>query len=57
VSEGLVDHTLESKEVDNAKTEDVDTGGTPNWLRMPKEDEHIEVKKKVWFHVHANIDV
>ncbi|KAL0534268.1 hypothetical protein IC582_028557 [Cucumis melo] len=46
VSEGLVDHTLESKEVDNAKTEDVDIGGTPNWLRMPKEDEHIEVKKK-----------
>ncbi|KAL0551966.1 hypothetical protein IC582_011059 [Cucumis melo] len=46
VSEGLVYHTLESKEVDNAKTEDVDTGGTPNWLRMPKEDEHIELKKK-----------
>uniref|UniRef100_A0A9I9EHR3 Ubiquitin-like protease family profile domain-containing protein n=1 Tax=Cucumis melo TaxID=3656 RepID=A0A9I9EHR3_CUCME len=46
VSEGLVDHTLESKEVDNAKSEDVDTGGTPNWLRMPKEDEHIELKKK-----------
>ncbi|XP_050935957.1 uncharacterized protein LOC127144273 [Cucumis melo] len=46
VFEGLVDHTLESKDVDNAKTEDVDTGGTPNWLRMPKEDEHIEVKKK-----------
>ncbi|KAA0037834.1 Ulp1-like peptidase [Cucumis melo var. makuwa] len=46
VSEGLVDHTLESKEADNARTEDVDTGGTPNWLRMPKEDEHIEVKKK-----------
>ncbi|KAA0052272.1 gag/pol protein [Cucumis melo var. makuwa] len=46
VSEGLVDHTLESKEMDNAKTEDVDTGGTPNWLRMPKEDEHIELKKK-----------
>ncbi|KAL4013361.1 hypothetical protein IC575_025528 [Cucumis melo] len=46
VSEGLVDHTLKSKEVDNAKTEDVDTGGTPNWLRMPKEDEHIELKKK-----------
>jgi len=57
VSEGLVDHTLESKDVDNAKTEDVDTGGTPNWLRMPKEDEHIELKKKVWFHVLANIDV
>ncbi|KAL0536265.1 hypothetical protein IC582_025208 [Cucumis melo] len=37
--EGLVDHTLESEEVDNAKTEDVDTGGTPNWLRMPKEDD------------------
>ncbi|KAL0537349.1 hypothetical protein IC582_026327 [Cucumis melo] len=46
VSEGLLDHTLESKEVDNTKTEDVDTGGTLNWLRMPKEDEHIEVKKK-----------
>ncbi|KAA0040437.1 Ulp1-like peptidase [Cucumis melo var. makuwa] len=46
VSEGLVDHTLESKEVDNSKIEDVDTGGTHNWLRMPKEDEHIEVKKK-----------
>ncbi|KAA0047743.1 Ulp1-like peptidase [Cucumis melo var. makuwa] len=46
VSEGLVDHTLESKELYNAKTEDVDTGGTPNWLRMPKEDEHIELKKK-----------
>ncbi|KAA0047354.1 Ulp1-like peptidase [Cucumis melo var. makuwa] len=46
VSEGLVDHTLESKEVDNAKTEDVDTGGTSNWLRIPKEDEHIELKKK-----------
>ncbi|KAL4028663.1 hypothetical protein IC575_011871 [Cucumis melo] len=45
VSEGLVDHTLESKDVDNAKTEDVDTK-YPNWLRMPKEDEHIEVKKK-----------
>ncbi|KAL0555774.1 hypothetical protein IC582_004270 [Cucumis melo] len=44
--EGLVDHTLESKKVDNAKTEDVDTGGTPNWLRMPKKDEHIELKKK-----------
>ncbi|TYK23046.1 Ulp1-like peptidase [Cucumis melo var. makuwa] len=36
--EGLVDHTLESEEMDNAKIEDVDTGGTPNWLRMPKED-------------------
>ncbi|TYK14716.1 uncharacterized protein E5676_scaffold692G00480 [Cucumis melo var. makuwa] len=42
----IFDHTLESKEVDNAKTKDVDTGGTPNWLRMPKEDEHIELKKK-----------
>ncbi|KAL0544867.1 hypothetical protein IC582_019997 [Cucumis melo] len=53
VSEGLVDHTLESKEVDNAKTEDVDTGGTPNWLRMPKEDEHIELKKKGDKDVHT----
>ncbi|KAA0045024.1 Ulp1-like peptidase [Cucumis melo var. makuwa] len=53
VSEGLVDHTLESKEVDNAKTEDVDTGGTPNWLRMPKEDEHIELKKKGDEDVHT----
>ncbi|TYK28059.1 Ulp1-like peptidase [Cucumis melo var. makuwa] len=50
--EGLVDHTLESEEVDNAKTEDVNTGGTSNWLRMPKEDDtsngakHIELKKK-----------
>ncbi|TYK02424.1 Ulp1-like peptidase [Cucumis melo var. makuwa] len=30
---------LESEEVDNAKTEDVDTGGTSNWLRMPKDDD------------------
>ncbi|TYK13649.1 Ulp1-like peptidase [Cucumis melo var. makuwa] len=54
--EGLVDHTLESEEVDNAKTEDVDTGGTPNWLRMPKEDDtsngakhivYIELKKPI----------
>ncbi|KAA0051245.1 uncharacterized protein E6C27_scaffold1250G00580 [Cucumis melo var. makuwa] len=49
--EGLVDHTLESEEVDNAKTEDVDTGDTPNWLRMPEDDtsngaKHIELKKK-----------
>ncbi|KAL4022877.1 hypothetical protein IC575_016623 [Cucumis melo] len=57
VSEGLVDHTLENKEVDNAKTEDVDTGGTPNWLRMPKEDEHIEVKKKVDIGLEEPIDV
>ncbi|KAL0561108.1 hypothetical protein IC582_001526 [Cucumis melo] len=53
VSEGLVDHILESKEVDNATTEDVDTGGTPNWLRMPKEDEHIEFKKKGDEDVHT----
>ncbi|KAA0047766.1 Ulp1-like peptidase [Cucumis melo var. makuwa] len=57
--EGLVDHTLESEEVDNAKTEDVDTGGTPNWLRMPKEDDtsngakHIELKKKGDEDVHT----
>ncbi|TYK18650.1 Ulp1-like peptidase [Cucumis melo var. makuwa] len=56
---GLVDHTLESEEVDNAKTEDVDTGGTPNWLRMPKENDksngakHIELKKKDDEDVHT----
>ncbi|KAA0051657.1 Ulp1-like peptidase [Cucumis melo var. makuwa] len=50
--EGLVVHTLESEEVDNAKTEDVDTSGTLHWLRMPKEDDtsngakHIELKNK-----------
>ncbi|KAL0556982.1 hypothetical protein IC582_005500 [Cucumis melo] len=59
--EGLVDHTLESEEVDNAKTEDVDTGGTPNWLRMPKEDDtsngakHIELKKK-WEKTYTHFD-
>ncbi|TYK26511.1 Ulp1-like peptidase [Cucumis melo var. makuwa] len=57
--EGLVDHTLESEEVDNTKTEDVDTDGTPNWLRMPKEDDisngakHIELKKKGDEDVHT----
>ncbi|KAL0546440.1 hypothetical protein IC582_016348 [Cucumis melo] len=57
--EGLVDHTLESEELDNAKTEDVDTGGTSNWLRMPKEDDtsngakHIELKKKGEEDVHT----
>ncbi|KAA0045550.1 uncharacterized protein E5676_scaffold303G00500 [Cucumis melo var. makuwa] len=59
VFEGLVDYTLESEEVDNSKTEDVDTGDTPNWLRMPKEDEisngakHIELKKKGDEDVHT----
>ncbi|TYK09715.1 Ulp1-like peptidase [Cucumis melo var. makuwa] len=53
VFEGLVDYTLESEEVDNAKTEDVDTSGTPNWLRMPKEDEYIELKKKGDEDVHT----
>ncbi|KAL4016563.1 hypothetical protein IC575_024215 [Cucumis melo] len=57
VFEGLVDHILESEEVDNAKTEDVDTGGTPNWLRMPKEDEYIELKKKVDIGLEEPIDV
>ncbi|KAL0546974.1 hypothetical protein IC582_016893 [Cucumis melo] len=57
VSEGLVDHTLESKEVDNAKTEDVDTCGNPNWLRMPKKDEHIKLKKKVDIGLEEPIDV
>ncbi|KAL4017987.1 hypothetical protein IC575_021574 [Cucumis melo] len=57
--EDLVDHTVESEEVDNAKTEDVDTSGTPNWLRMPKEDDtsngakHIERKKKGDEDVHT----
>ncbi|KAL0534676.1 hypothetical protein IC582_028967 [Cucumis melo] len=57
--EGLVDHTLESEEVDNAKTKDVDTGGTPYWLRMPKENDtsngakHIELKKKGDKDVHT----
>ncbi|KAL0545913.1 hypothetical protein IC582_015810 [Cucumis melo] len=61
--EGLVNHTLESEEVDNAKIEDVDTGGTPNWLRMPKEDDtsngvkHIELKKKVEIDLEEPIDV
>ncbi|KAA0067370.1 uncharacterized protein E6C27_scaffold40G00140 [Cucumis melo var. makuwa] len=57
--EDLVDHTLESEEVDNAKSEDVDTDGTPNLLRMPKEDDtsngakHIELKKKDDGDVHT----
>ncbi|KAL0541641.1 hypothetical protein IC582_021694 [Cucumis melo] len=57
--EGLVDHIVESEEVDNAKTEDVDIGSTPNWLRMPKKDEisngvkHIELKKKGDEDVHT----
>ncbi|KAL4018192.1 hypothetical protein IC575_021782 [Cucumis melo] len=61
--EDLVDHTLESEEVDNAKSEDVDTDGTPNLLRMPKEDDtsngakHIELKKKVEIDLEEPIDV
>ncbi|KAA0037239.1 Ulp1-like peptidase [Cucumis melo var. makuwa] len=57
--EGLVDHTLESEEVDNAKTEDVDGGDTPNWLWMLKKDDtsnrakHIELKKKGDEDVHT----
>ncbi|KAA0039590.1 Ulp1-like peptidase [Cucumis melo var. makuwa] len=49
--EGLVDHTLESEEVD-VETQDVDIVGTPPWLRMPKKDDrsnrvkHIELKRK-----------
>ncbi|KAL0533634.1 hypothetical protein IC582_027675 [Cucumis melo] len=56
---GSVDHTLENEEVDNAKTKDVDTGGTPNSLRMAKEDDtsngakHIELKKKGDKDVHT----
>ncbi|KAL4037010.1 hypothetical protein IC575_000593 [Cucumis melo] len=61
--EGLADHTLESEEVDNDKTEDVDTGSTSNWLRMPKEDDtsneakHIELRKKVEIGLKEPIDV
>ncbi|KAA0062575.1 uncharacterized protein E6C27_scaffold79G00630 [Cucumis melo var. makuwa] len=50
--EGLVDHTLQSEEVD-VETQDVDTVDTPPWLKMPKEDDtsnvvkHIELKKRV----------
>ncbi|KAA0038208.1 Ulp1-like peptidase [Cucumis melo var. makuwa] len=57
--EGLVYHTVESEEVDNAKIENVDTGGTPNWLRLPKEDDtsngakHIKLKKKGNEDVHT----
>ncbi|TYK14905.1 uncharacterized protein E5676_scaffold1779G00200 [Cucumis melo var. makuwa] len=46
--EGLVDHTLESEEVDNAKTEDVDTSNdTSNGAK------HIELKKKGDEDVHT----
>ena len=37
----------------DAQTEDVDTPGTPSWLRMPKEDDtsdgvkHVELQKQV----------
>ncbi|KAL0553527.1 hypothetical protein IC582_007425 [Cucumis melo] len=61
--EGLVVHTLESEEVDNTKTEDVDTSGTLHWLRMPKEDDtsngakHIELKNKVEIGLEESIDV
>ncbi|KAL0558984.1 hypothetical protein IC582_003573 [Cucumis melo] len=61
--EGLVYHTVESEEVDNAKIENVDTGGTPNWLRLPKEDDtsngakHIKLKKKVEIGLEKPIDV
>ncbi|KAA0059223.1 Ulp1-like peptidase [Cucumis melo var. makuwa] len=57
--EGLADHTLESEEVDNDKTEDVDKGSTSNWLWMPKEDDtsneakHIELRKKDEKDVHT----
>ncbi|TYJ96971.1 Ulp1-like peptidase [Cucumis melo var. makuwa] len=46
--EGLVDHKVESEEVDNAKTEDVDIGGTPN-----AKTEDVELKKKSDEDVHT----
>ncbi|KAA0053165.1 uncharacterized protein E5676_scaffold1775G00010 [Cucumis melo var. makuwa] len=55
--EGLVDHKVESEEVDNAKIEDVDSGGTPNAKTDNAKTEDVELKKKAWFHVLANIDV
>ncbi|KAA0032984.1 Ulp1-like peptidase [Cucumis melo var. makuwa] len=63
VSEGLVDHTLESKEVDDAKTEDGDedvhTVGTPPWLRFNIElEKPIDVlEKKVDIGLEEPIDV
>ncbi|KAA0038421.1 Ulp1-like peptidase [Cucumis melo var. makuwa] len=46
--EGLVDHKVESEEVDNAKTEDVDMGSTPN-----AKTEDVELKKKSDEDVHT----
>ncbi|KAA0046531.1 Ulp1-like peptidase [Cucumis melo var. makuwa] len=63
VFEGLVDHTLESEEVDNAKTEDGDedvhTVGTPPWLRFNIElEKPIDVlEKKVDIGLEEPIDV
>ncbi|KAL0557069.1 hypothetical protein IC582_005587 [Cucumis melo] len=56
--EDLVDHTLESEEVDNAKTEDADTGGTPHWLRMPKGDEDVHtVDTPPWLRMPNEDDI
>ncbi|KAA0049480.1 uncharacterized protein E5676_scaffold209G00880 [Cucumis melo var. makuwa] len=65
--EGLVDHTLESEEVDNAKTKDVDTDGdedvhtvgTPPWLRFNiKLEKPINVlEKNVEIRLEEPIDV
>ncbi|TYK08118.1 Ulp1-like peptidase [Cucumis melo var. makuwa] len=57
--EGLVDHTPESEEVDNAKTEDVHTVGTPPWLRFNIElEKPIDVlKKKVEIDLEEPIDI
>ncbi|TYK13650.1 uncharacterized protein E5676_scaffold299G001670 [Cucumis melo var. makuwa] len=65
--EGLVDYTVESEEVDNAKTEDIDTGGdenvhtvdTPPWLRFNIElEKSIDVlEKKVEIGLEEPIDV
>ncbi|KAL0536260.1 hypothetical protein IC582_025203 [Cucumis melo] len=55
--EGLVDYTVESEEVDNAKTEDIDTGGTFNAIINNAKTEDVELKKKVEIGLEEPIDV
>ncbi|KAL4013325.1 hypothetical protein IC575_025491 [Cucumis melo] len=55
--EGLVDYTVESEEVDNAKTEDIDTGGTLNAKIDNAKTEDVELKKKVEIGLEEPIDV
>ncbi|KAE8650913.1 hypothetical protein Csa_000776, partial [Cucumis sativus] len=42
--EGSVDHTLQNEEVD-AQVQDVNTTGTPPWLRIPKKDDNNNTVK------------